>query len=326
MLGANEYTFRHFSETLRGKEFPQDINSLLERAKSLGLSGLQISGIKSFQEAKLREISKKAEDLGMYLEITDGSPTPSFTGYNNFEKWVEAAEVMGCEAIRTYLDWPPRGYDSTKTLSEIKSLIERAKKELVETEKLARKHKVKVGIENHMDLTGDELLEIMKKVGSEYLGICFDTANSLWTAEDPLETAKKLAPYTKIIHLKDYRITWTEEGFIFNNVPLGQGHVTQLPEIVNILKKEAKLERFSIELITDQTFTCRWLDNDFWKSFPPRPAEDLAKMLRLVRDTPRVGWKPAEYLEFVSSLGKKIADEEYNIRQCVKYAKEVLKI
>jgi len=317
MLGANGYCFRLFLAQLeREKKFPLDVIGLLEKAKSVGLDGVQITSLGSFEEEKLRAIRQKADELGMYLEAANGSPTQPM-----FEKWVKAAAVMGCEAIRTFLGWPPRTEESLKTLEEVRAFVEKSKKDLVETEKLGRKYKMRIGVENHMDLTADEMVEIMEEVGSEYLGICFDTANCLWTAEDQVETAEKLAQYTNMVHLKDLRITSTAEGYVLDNVPLGQGHITQLPKIIGILKKgKPGLNCWSIELITGQRIKSRWLEDDFWTSFPPRGPQELARMLRLVRDTPTTGWEPVRDMEKMS-LEEQIEYEESNMRRCVTYVR-----
>jgi sugar phosphate isomerase/epimerase len=322
--------FAIVSQTVPRKEFPESAIDTLEKAKALGLDGVPI-GMESLEEEKLRKVRNKAEELGMYLETSVHIPR-TFSDYRTFEKQIEAAVVFGARAAGAGGLMPPIPWHNEPfpTHEEARKLIENAKKGLVEAERIARRHKMRVVFENHMDLTGDEYFEIMKAVGSEYLGICLDTGNPLWTLEDPLETTKKLAPYTHMTHLKHYRITRTEETFMLDNVPLGQGHVTQLPEIVKILKKEGNLDNcFTFEMLTGNQANFRWLEDGFWKRYPEIRCEDLVRTLRLIFETPRTGWLPVPRLTGGAQHGQYpsiVAWEERNVRMCIDYARKVLKL
>jgi sugar phosphate isomerase/epimerase len=62
---------------------------------------------------------------------------------------------------------------------------------------------VVLAVENHADLRAAELVEVLDRVGDESLGVCFDTANALRVGDDPLEALALLAPWIRIVHLKD---------------------------------------------------------------------------------------------------------------------------
>ena len=66
-----------------------------------------------------------------------------------------------------------------------------------------------------------ELADLCAEVGSESVGVTLDAVNPLAVAEEPLEYARALGPLIKHVHLKDYRIYATPEGFRLVRCPLG---------------------------------------------------------------------------------------------------------
>jgi sugar phosphate isomerase/epimerase len=74
---------------------------------------------------------------------------------------------------------------------------------LKEAVEVAREHDVVLAIENHIDFTSKEILDIVEGVDSDHLRVNFDTGNTLRLYEDPVEAAKRLAPYTVATHTKD---------------------------------------------------------------------------------------------------------------------------
>jgi Xylose isomerase-like TIM barrel len=57
---------------------------------------------------------------------------------------------------------------------------------------------VKIAVENHggVDLLARELRDLVEAVGSDSVGVCLDTGNPTYAAEDPLVSCEVLAPYT----------------------------------------------------------------------------------------------------------------------------------
>jgi sugar phosphate isomerase/epimerase len=93
--------------------------------------------------------------------------------------------------------------------------------------KVAEDEGVTLAIENHIDFTSKEIMDILNEVGSDNLKVNFDTGNALRLYEDPVEAARRLAPYTVATHTKD--ITTRRGGapsdrFLFwPSCPAGEG-------------------------------------------------------------------------------------------------------
>lgn len=96
---------------------------------------------------------------------------------------------------------------------------------------------VVLAVENHIDLYADELLELVETVNAPSLGVCLDTANNLRLFENPVEVARKLAPWTRATHVKDIAAHRGDpKTFAFwPSVPLGRGAV-EIDTIVGLLR------------------------------------------------------------------------------------------
>jgi len=323
MLGINFWSFRRWAEQLRKKmDFPLDVLAVLERVKELGLEGYEIyttAQMRGLDEEHLRAIRRKAEELGLCLQFSVVRPADP-----SFEKMVVAASTMGAGVVKTVLGMCSRP-KIIKTYEDARANVRRYKSELMEAEKIGRIYGMRIAVETHLTLTADEWIEVMEYAGSEYLGICLDTANCFWTAEDPVEVAQKLAPYTNSTHLKDGRLKWTGEEFQVDcGIPLGQGHVN-LPMIVGILKRARPDLAHTIECVTGMPFLLPWLDDVFWNTFKQRDARDLVKMLKFIRDTPQTGWEPVPDMNSMS-VEQQIEYEFSCVKKSVSYARERLNL
>jgi sugar phosphate isomerase/epimerase len=113
----------------------------------------------------------------------------------------------------------------------------------------AEKHGVVLALENHIDLTADQMVDLIASLDSPWLGVCLDTGNNLRLHEDPLVVAEKLAPFARATHVKDI---WVRAGdpkdFAFwPSVPLGQGLV-DIGRVLALLKKARYQGLLAIEV------------------------------------------------------------------------------
>jgi sugar phosphate isomerase/epimerase len=101
----------------------------------------------------------------------------------------------------------------------------------------AEDHGVVLALENHIDLTADEMVDLIGTVGSPWLGVCLDTGNNLRLHEDPLVVAAKLAPLARATHVKDIGVRAGDpKDFAFwPSVPLGKGLV-DIGRVIELLQ------------------------------------------------------------------------------------------
>jgi sugar phosphate isomerase/epimerase len=92
--------------------------------------------------------------------------------------------------------------------------------------KVARDYEVKMAVENHIDFTSEEILQLLDMVDSEYFGLNFDTGNFLRLLDDPVKGMEKLAPYVLATHVKDLmpdKSAKPTDWHFFAGVPVGMG-------------------------------------------------------------------------------------------------------
>jgi sugar phosphate isomerase/epimerase len=108
---------------------------------------------------------------------------------------------------------------------------------------------VVLALENHIDLTADELVDPVRTVDSPWLGVCLDTGNNLRLHEDPVAVASKLAPLARATHVKDIgaRPGDPKEFAFWPSVPLGEGLV-DLGRVIGLLRKARYRGLLAIEV------------------------------------------------------------------------------
>src|SRR5690349_17453564 len=87
-----------------------------------------------------------------------------------------------------------------------KPQLERLGSMFEEAIKVAEDYGIKMAVENHIDFTSSEMLELLERVGSPYLGINFDTGNFLRLLDDPIQAMDKLVSHVHAAHIKDLKV------------------------------------------------------------------------------------------------------------------------
>jgi sugar phosphate isomerase/epimerase len=138
-----------------------------------------------------------------------------------------------------------------------------------------------LAIENHQDLGSEELVELAEGLGP-HAGICFDTGNAFSVGEDPVAFTRRAAHRIRHVHLKDYVVQFTSEGYRLIRCAIGDGAVP-FSEIAAILAMQgtplaASIEPGALEARHIRVFTAAW-----WTGYPPRDASELGVMLGRLR-------------------------------------------
>jgi sugar phosphate isomerase/epimerase len=121
---------------------------------------------------------------------------------------------------------------------------------LKEAVKVAEDKGVTIAMENHIDYTASEILDLINRVGSRNLGVNFDTGNALRLFEDPVEEAKILVSHIYATHIKDVspkRGGSPQEWNFWESVPAGVGLV-DIPGVMKVLKDAGYGGVLAIEL------------------------------------------------------------------------------
>lgn len=144
---------------------------------------------------------------------------------------------------------------------------------------LAEHHGITLALENHQDLTADDLLQIVAEVGGPNIGVTFDPVNALIVAEDPFTVLHRLAPHVRNVHLADYIAYPSHEGWRLVRCALGEGDLN-LRRLLVLLAALAPGASCQIELVSHSARHVRLFTDAWWNGYPPRDIRDVLPILR----------------------------------------------
>jgi sugar phosphate isomerase/epimerase len=113
-------------------------------------------------------------------------------------RWISLAPRVPCTLVRLVVGSPRVRRDG-----HVGEQIARIVAPLREAARGAAAAGVGLAVENHADLRASELCELLERVADPVVGVCLDTANALRVGDDPLDAAMVLAPWVRMLHLKD---------------------------------------------------------------------------------------------------------------------------
>lgn len=236
-LGIGTYTYR-WGFGVPDLQYPRKMleHQLLAKAKAFGLSVVQISDnlpLHDFAEERLDYLYRISQNLDIELEVGARGLTPDY-----LHRYIDIAAYLKARILRFVIDKP--GYEPP--VADIISIIREANSSL-------RRQGVTLAIENYARLNAQQLRDIIEKVGSDQVGICLDSANSLGIAEGLDTVVTCLAPYTVNLHIKDFGIQRHSHGmgFQIDGRPAGKG-ILNIPWLLEQIAKTGKCQTAILEL------------------------------------------------------------------------------
>lgn len=212
-LGLGTYTFR-WSIGHKGlvPNTPMSAMKVLDIAIARGVSVVQYADnlpLHELSELELDELDEKATLAGVALELG----IQSFKS-DEMRSYIAIARRLSAKILRVALDGPDAATPIDELATEFTALLP-----------AAEDAGVRIAIENHFNYPSDRLVDLLKTIDDNQVGVCLDVANSICAGEWPMETVAKLAPFAINLHLKDYVIVPDPfgVGFRIRGCPLGQG-------------------------------------------------------------------------------------------------------
>lgn len=189
---------------------PMNEQDLLDRARRHGVKLLQVCDnlpLNRLPEERLAKFVERATRDGVQIEVGSRRLT-----VEHVQEMAALARRVGARLIRFVIDGPdfhPTPKRVVTTLREILPLLDG----------------LTLGIENHDRLPARTLRSIVEDAGSDRIGICLDTANSLGAGEGLATVVNELAPLTVNLHVKDFHIARVPHlmGFTVEGRPAGAG-------------------------------------------------------------------------------------------------------
>ncbi len=281
-------------------------------ARELGAEGVQ-TALRTEASSVARKMRAFTEQTGGYYEGELRMPKTA-DELPSFETGVRLAREAGATVARAVFTGGRR-YEAFRTLGDFRLFHAAAEKALGLIEPVLRRHELKVAIENHKDLTGEELAALMRKISSPWIGVLVDTGNNIALLEEPHTAVEMLAPFALSVHLKDMAVQPSDEGFLVSEVPLGTG-MLDLPRMISTLRRANPAIVFNLEMATRDPLKVPCLTDGYWTTFPERKATHLDAALARVKANP-----PSQPVP--QTAGKTppqvLAEEETNNQDCLRW-------
>ena len=307
--------------TARACPDPLDAYRLMDLAVTHGLSGVEFPpawGLGGLEPDRLARARAYAEERDLFMVI-DGE----VVDVEELRALIPAAAALGARTVRVTASTILCG-DRHEVRDTWGEYLREIAGRLRQVRGLAEESGVRIAVENHQDLTTEELIALCREVDSPNVGVTLDAINPLAVAEDPLASAARVAPYLKNVHLKDYLVYSTLQGYRLVRSAIGAG-VLDVEGLFALLARDAPEVTVSIELGALFARHVRFLEDDFWLGYPPRQASEILPVLRLREARsrpPREDWRtPWERGEHGPALAAYELDE---IEQSVEYLRHTL--
>lgn len=254
-IGVDSYCYhRYFGEVYDSQTDPGTrwtTDDFVRRAIELKVDGvsLELCFFPQFDDAYLANLRATLDDAGIERVAAWGHPDGLEAGGNDAElrdmiRHIDTAVALGADVMRIvasslmYRD-EPRGPQLAKLTEMLK-----------EATGVAESKGVILAVENHIDYTAAEILGLLDSVGSDHLGVNFDTGNCLRMFEDPVEAARLLAHRTHATHIKDVmpsRGGSPSDWDWWESVPAGHGLV-DVPGVMKALDDSGYTGTFAVEV------------------------------------------------------------------------------
>jgi sugar phosphate isomerase/epimerase len=243
---------------------------------------------RALDPARLAAIRRRADELGLYLEI--GIPSPNPVRRSRYEErpiapedhardlaaHLQAVAALGCRTARAYVGdrhdrfrtnvpWPAQRAATIAVVARLAPLL--------------RDLGIRIALETHADQTVDELLEMIDRLGPEIVGVTLDTGNLVMRLDNPVEAVARLAPHVLATHVKDAVLAFTPRGLCWQARPIGLGGLP-MPDLLAPLLHAHPEVALSIEL-HPRTYDLPIYDQSWLAFFPGLRPESLAAVIRL---------------------------------------------
>jgi sugar phosphate isomerase/epimerase len=231
-IGIDSYCYHRFF----GEVYPQQAQptlrmaqeDFLRRARELQVDGVSLeSCYVNPDPGYLQHIRNILDDYGLervwawgHRDGLEGGTSQA--AYQQMLKHLDCAQTIGAKVMR--IVGSSRKFRNQPHAPQLDGLA----RMLSQAASVAEDHGIRLAIENHIDFTSEEILGLIERVGTPFLGVTFDTGNFIRLLDDPIKAMARLAKYCYATHIKDLKIRKdapVDEWFFFSSTPVGEGIV-----------------------------------------------------------------------------------------------------
>ena len=284
LTGLNPYGISyhlglHARGTPRANPNPAGLRGYIALATEFGAKSIELwdGALTAMSDTELVALRDELKGLGMVPIVSSGLER------GPIERLIEIAGTIESPLIRAALTGVLCG-DRTISNPPWAERVASTREKLGRFAPMAAKAGKTIGIENHQDFTSRELVALCEEFGPA-VGITYDTGNSFPVAEAPLDFTRVVAPFVRHVHLKDYNVQQTPEGFRLVRAPLGDGAVP-FRAILDIIAEYRDELTVCMELAALEARHVRLKTDAWWQLYPPRDDAAVARCMAATEINP----------------------------------------
>ncbi len=205
LIGLSSYSYRWAIQ--KGS---MNLSDYLQSACDAHIRYVQICENFPFAEMSTAELNQLRDTYGKNLVIETG-----FRGHHpdDLARALCATTAIGAKAMRLVVeDIRERSIDMEQVVADLTTILP-----------LLEQHDLQLCLENHFLLSPTQIVELIQRLPSQRISVCFDCFNSIALNIATNEALEVLFPYVHRIHIKDVCIERIGTGFCFKGCQLGTG-------------------------------------------------------------------------------------------------------
>ncbi|MCD4656619.1 MAG: sugar phosphate isomerase/epimerase [Planctomycetes bacterium] len=189
------------------------LDKTVANAKLYGFEGVELRGVtrvldirqlSEFSDENIEQTRKLFSNAGISIVSVDSSASFSHQDADKLEasvkeakEYIELASKLQAPMVRVF-----GGFIAEDVTLEVG--MQQLADNLAKLGDYAEVRNVIVALETHDSfLTGKIVSEVMQMTNNQSIGVVWDISNCFWTGEPIEQSAELLAPYIKLVHVKD---------------------------------------------------------------------------------------------------------------------------
>ena len=247
----------------------------LALADSLGAEAVEIFNpwLEALDDGELADLADRLRENGVTPIVSAGLTMGSF------DAALRSARALGATVIRFGLTSVLCG-DRAALGGGWHGLVDSVRARLAELGPRAADEGRVLAIENHQDFGSEELAGFCESTPG--IAVTIDLGNTFPVAEAPLAFARRIAPHVRHVHLKDYRIQFTDEGYRLVRCAIGDG-AAPIAAMLDVIAQSGGAFSAVLEPGALEARHVRFLKPEWWTHYPPKRADEFAACLAAAR-------------------------------------------
>jgi len=257
-----------------------DLNELIKLSKNYGLGGIEIPLDRYFKEptAEILDFVKNLDQQGLRVTFDLEEFDPIY---------LKKALPILSESMQSILRVKVSNFYGGNRFRhpEFKEHLAEFKRGMRSVADDLDKYGVRLLVENHQDISLDEILDLVSEFGSNRIGLNWDLGSSLalgWTVE---QFREKAGQFVGNIHLKDYQMVKCDGGFRLVRCALGAG-VVDFKAALGRCEGDSISEKtpMSIELGAQNAREAFVDLDEYWVAFPEMTRKNRKRFMEYVHE------------------------------------------